>query len=214
MARRRTRAPWVRLRRPGVPGAWPYGDRRGRRSRCCRSRAGSRAGLLRRLAADERSHGDDQDGRRLRRHAPPSRLDPCQRRRRSRRGRIGGHDRAFGRSRGRRAVRSPRRQAGRRSEGVRQPAHPAAATCGPGRRPAASGAAHGGRLAAGAATDSGRRGSARAAWVADARRRASAGDVGTPGSTGRRARALGGECERVEGGTLLGPGRRHAPADR
>ena len=120
----------IRLRRRGVPGARPHGNRRRWRCGGCGTRARGRADLVRRLAPHSRPHGDDQDAGRLRRDAPPPRLGRRQYGGRSRRGRDDRDDRPFGRRRARRSVRPSRNQAGGRPEGLHRPAEPAAAAAG------------------------------------------------------------------------------------
>jgi hypothetical protein len=111
---------WLRLRRRGVPRARSHGSRHRSRRRRNRARPRQRNGVVRRLTARPRPHGDDQNAGGVRRHAPPPRDDRGRRRRRRRGGRTCRDDRAVGRSGGRRAVRPPRRQVGRRPQGLRR----------------------------------------------------------------------------------------------
>jgi hypothetical protein len=118
VAGRGARPPRLRVRRRAVPRARSHGNRCRSRLRRPRARARRRSGVVRRLAPGPRPRGDDQDAGGIRRHAPPPRGDCCRCRRRRRRGRGGRNGRAVGRSRGRRAVRPPRNQTGRRSQGL------------------------------------------------------------------------------------------------
>ena len=190
MARGRRRAPPVYARRRRLCGRSASRDRRRRAGRIPRPRAGVRHGELCRLAAHVRPRRHHPDGRRVCRHARPSRLD---RRRKGGRRHRGVGRRDDGLQRGARASRAEpsSRHPGRIGVGgLRRPAGPACAA--PGARllvTACSGA--GGCACCGAgpctrpAVDSGAR--------PDARGRLSAGTSGvgalTPGGSGAGGRA-------------------------
>jgi hypothetical protein len=196
----------VRVRRGRIPRARALGHRRGRSTRNAGRSRRVGSGVLRRLAARQRSDGDDQDRRRLRRHPAPPRLD----RRRGGRRRGGGrrrrHDRPDGRRGGRRALRAPRGSARRRSEGLRRSADAAAAETRAGAtRRSSSSAARGGDPTlrpgrGGACADCPRRREA-AAGLVTARQRCPRASAELSGRCGRRPLGAG-------GGGRLGAGTR------
>jgi hypothetical protein len=189
LARERDGAAPLRVRRGGVSRARSYGHRhRGRIGVTC-TRACGRTGLVCRLAARARPHGDDQDCERLRGDVAPSRLDRGQRRRRRRRGRDGGDDRTERRRRGGGAVRPPRGTAHGRPEGISRPADAAPATAGAGGGRHSAGTARACGACSGrshAELDPGRR---------RRRRRRSPGAGGSSCARRARGRHSGGSCQ-------------------
>ena len=213
MARGRRRAPPVHARRRRLRGRSASRDRRRRAGRIPRPRAGVRHGELRGLAAHVRPRRHHPDGRRVCRHARPSRLD---RRRQGRRRHRGIRRRDHGLERGARASgaeRAPRHPDRVGVGGLRRPARPA---------PVAAGAR---LLAAACAGVCARRGAGPCTRTAvdsgarpDARGRLSAGASGvgalTPGGggAGRHATTRGVSRPGRAGPGAGGPARAVDPA--